>query len=257
MIRLGVVLLLLAAIVASYGCGGGTHVAQRSVRFGGIDGYLVDPGTKGPHPGVVIVHGSGGDRSELLDQATALAKEGAVALTITEPSSAHPQPQATTLAGLLAQAQRTQERDSAAVRRAAAFLASRADVDAGRLGYLGWSAGAKTGTFVVHRFRALALLSAGAATLDEFVANAPAPARAEVRKALTPIDPIRAVARARPGSLLLEDGRQDVIVPHAALQNIVRAAPRGTLVRWYDAGHALTPRAYADARRWLLRKLHA
>jgi hypothetical protein len=42
---------------------------------------------------------------------------------------------------------------------------------------------------------------------------------------------------------------------HAALSAFVRAAPRGTVVRWYDAGHALSPRAYADARAWLLRKL--
>jgi dienelactone hydrolase len=254
MARLGLVLL---ALVVVAGCGGGTHVSQRSVRFSGIDGYLVDPGTTGTHPGIVIVHGSGGDRSELLGQAVALAKEGAVALTITEPSTAHPEPRATTLAGLLAQAQRTQERDTAAVRRAIVFLSARSDVDARRLGYLGWSAGAKTGTFVVGRFRGLALLSAGAASVDQFVAAAPARARAEVRRALTPIDPIRAVARARPGSLLLEDGRQDTIVPHAALLNIVHAAPRGSIVRWYDAGHALSARAYADARVWLLRKLGA
>jgi dienelactone hydrolase len=246
---------VLAAAALLAGCGGGDHVSQRSVRIGGVDGYLVTPGTDGRHPGVVIVHGSGGDRGELLGQATALAKEGVVALTITEPSSAHPQPRASTLEGLLVQAQRTQERDTAAVRSAARFLASRADVDHNRLGYLGWSAGAKTGTFVVDRFRAVALLSAGAATVDQFAAAAPPPVRADVRRALTPIDPIRAVGRARPGSLLLEDGRQDEIVPHAALLNVVRAAPRGTVVRWYDAGHALSPRAYADARAWLLRKL--
>ncbi|HET7129064.1 MAG TPA: hypothetical protein VFJ93_08325 [Gaiellaceae bacterium] len=254
MARLLPVLLAAAALA---GCGGGNHVSQRSVRFDGIAGYLVDPGTEGQHAGVVIVHGAGGDRSELLGQAIALAKKGVVALTITAPSSAHPAPRATSLEGLLAQAQRTQEGDSAAVRRAAAFLVSRADVDAERLGYLGWSAGAKTGTFVVDRFRALALLSAGAATVDQFVAAAPAESRAQVRRALTPIDPIRALAGARPGSVLLEDGRQDEIVPHSALLNVVRAAPRGTLVRWYDTRHALSPRAYADARAWLLRKLRA
>ena len=76
-----------------------------------------------------------------------------------------------------------------------------------------------------------------------------------MRRALTRIDPIRAVARARPGALLLEDGRQDAVVPRTALLNIVRAAPSGTAVRWYDSGHALNDRAYADAREWLLRKL--
>lgn len=254
MTRLGLVLLTASVVV---GCGGGPHVAQHSVRFGGIDGYLVDPGTRGRHPGVVLVHGAGGDRSQLLGQAIALAKRGIVALTITEPSSSHPLPRPTTLTELLAQAQRAQKRDTAAVRSAAAFLATRTDVDRARLGYLGWSAGAKTGTFVTDRFRALALLSAGAATVDQFVAAAPPPAQARIRRALTPIDPIRAVEHARPGSLLLEDGRRDAVVPHAALLNIVHAAPRGTVVRWYATGHALSTRAYADARSWLLRKLHA
>ena len=253
MIRAG--LILLAALVLA-GCGANAHVTQQSVRFAGIDGYLVDPATKGRHPGVVLVHGAGGDRSQLLDQARALAKQGIVALTITEPSSAHPPAPAATLEELLARAQHVQQRDTAAVRSAAAFLASRTDVDGNRLGYLGWSAGAKTGTFVTDRFAALALLSAGAATVDQFVAAAPPPAQARVRRALTPIDPIRAVTHARPGSLLLEDGRRDAVVPHAALLNIVHAAPRGTLVRWYGTGHALSTRAYADARTWLLRKLH-
>lgn len=254
MIRLGLALL---ALVVFTGCGAGTRVTQQSVRFAGVDGFIVAPVSKGRHPAVVLVHGAGGDRSELLDQAMALAKQGVVALTITEPSTAHPQARATTLDELLVRAQREQRRDVAAVRSAAAFLGSRNDVDGARLGYLGWSAGAKTGTFVTGRFEALALLSAGAATVDQFAAAAPPPARARVRSALTRIDPIRAVMHARPGSLLLEDGRRDAVVPHAALLNIARAAPRRTIVRWYDTGHALSPRAYADARAWLLRKLRA
>jgi dienelactone hydrolase len=242
--------------VLAGGGGHGHHVSQRPVHFAGIDGYLVEPGATGQHPGVVIVHGSGGTRSELLGQATALARQGVVALTITEPSTAHPERRSTTLAGLLAQARRTQKRDTDAVRRAATFLASRPDVDGARLGYFGWSAGAKTGTFVVDRFRALVLLSAGAATVDQFVAAAPHSDRGEVRRALTSIDPIAAIARARPGSLLLEDGRRDATVPRFALMNIVRAAPPRTTVRWFETGHALNARAYADARAWLLRKLH-
>jgi hypothetical protein len=63
------------------------------------------------------------------------------------------------------------------------------------------------------------------------------------------------VARARPGSLLLEDGRRDAIVPRATLLNLVHAAPRGTTVCWYDAPHALDRAADRDAFAWLTRKL--
>jgi dienelactone hydrolase len=225
------------------------------VTFSGIEGFLVQPAGHGRHPAVVVVHGSGGDRHELLAQAEALAKDGVVALTITAPSSAHPLPPAASLEGLLTGTRRTQERDAAAVRTAARYLARRSDVDAGRLGYLGWSAGAKTGAFVTATFRALALLSAGADPVSSFVAAAPADARAEVRRALTPVDPIRAIARGRPGSILLEDGRRDTVVPRRALENVIRAAPPRTTVRWYDAGHALDAHAWADARAWLLAKL--
>jgi predicted esterase len=78
-----------------------------------------------------------------------------------------------------------------------------------------------------------------------------------VRRALTPLDPIRAISHARPDRLLLEDGLRDEIVPRTALRNVIRAAPRGTDVRWYAAGHALNARAYADARAWLRARLTA
>lgn len=229
----------------------------RPVTFSGIEGFLLEPASSGRHPAVVIVHGAGGTRRELLGQARALARVGVVALTITAPSTAQPLPPATTIGGLLAGARRTQLRDAAAVRTAARYLARRKDVDARRLGYLGWSAGAKTGTFVTGTFTALALLSAGADPVAKFVAAAPPSDRAEVRRALTPIDPIRAIAHARPGTVLLEDGRRDAVVPREALENVVRAAPARTTVRWYDAGHALDARAWRDARAWLVAKLSA
>jgi len=244
-------------VVALTGCGSAHRLVPGPVVFAGVEGFLVDPGGTSRRPGVVLVHGSGGDRRELLPQALALARAGIVALTLTEPSSAHPPPPATTLEELLRRTASTQAADVAAIRAAASFLASRPDVDAARLGYLGWSSGAKLGAFVTGRFRALALLSAGAQPVAAFVAAAPSGARAEVRSALTPLDPIRAIAHARPGQLLLEDGLRDEVVPRAALRNVVRAAPHGTDVRWYAAGHALNARAYADARAWLRARLTA
>jgi predicted esterase len=59
----------------------------------------------------------------------------------------------------------------------------------------------------------------------------------------------------RPRTLLLADGRRDAIVPRAALENIVHAAPPGTTVRWYDAGHALDATAWHETERWLLQRL--
>jgi hypothetical protein len=223
-----------------------------------VPAFIVEPRRKGRLPGVVLVHGSGGDRSELLQRAIALAQLGAVAMTITEPSTLNPAPTAATIGALLRQTHASTIADVVAVRRAADLLVSLPDVNPARLGYLGWSGGAKTGAFVAAsdpRFRALALLSAGADPVSAFAAAAPASERALVVSVLGSVDPLAYVARARPGSLLLEDGTHDAIVPHDALENMIRSAPRGTVVRWFDAEHELNDAAYHSAFGWLLRKL--
>jgi dienelactone hydrolase len=231
-----------------------------SFRSGGrvVEGYLLVPSGHGRRPAVVFVHGSGGDRNELLEQAKRLAQRGVVALTITEPSTSAPPARARTVAGTLKRLEEGQVRDVVAIRRAVDVLQSLPGVDRSRIGYLGWSAGARAGTFVAAsepRVEALALLSAGAAPVSAYVANAPPGVRRLVRTTLTRVDPIRYVEHARPGTLLLEDGRRDEIVPRTALENIVRAAPTGTKVRWYAAPHALDAAAYRDAFTWLEKKL--
>jgi uncharacterized protein len=239
---------------------GDVTVSDVAYSSGGtrVDGYLVQPAGAERRPGIVLVHGSGGDRRQLVGTAVALAQRGAVALTITAPSAAHPPAQATSVPKLLAESRSTAERDVIAVRRAADVLASRSNVDRDRIGYLGWSAGAKLGTFVAasdERFKALALLSAGADKLSAFVAAAPPQLRPLVRRKLGVVDPIRYVAWARPGTLLLEDGTRDTIIPHGALENIVHAAPPKTVVRWYPLGHELDSAAFTDAAVWLVKRL--
>jgi dienelactone hydrolase len=207
----------------------------------------------------VLVHGSGGDRAELLTPAAWLSARNVVTLTITEPSTSNPPaPVPGGAVAALRQIRDVQVRDVVAIRRAVDVLQSLPQVDPHRIGYLGWSAGAKTGAFVAAsepRVEALALLSAGADPLAAFVAQAPPALKAAVRQDLGSIDPIRYITRARPGTVLLEDGTKDEIVPHAALLNIIHGAPHATTVRWYAAPHALNRAAYHDAFNWLARKL--
>jgi dienelactone hydrolase len=220
-----------------------------------IDGYLVLPPGSGRRPAVVFVPGTGGDRSELLPKAGWLAARNVVTLTITPP----PPSGAAGPARALIDGIRTDTvAQVVAVRRAVDVLRSLPSVDPRRIGFVGWSAGARLGTLVAAaepRIRAFVLLSAGATPVSAYVGRAAPPFRAQVRRVLRSIDPLRYVAAARPESLLLEDGRKDEVVPRSALTNVVRAAPKGTTVRWYDAPHALNRAAYHDADDWLEHRL--
>src|SRR5262245_61367917 len=215
-----------------------------------IEAFLLAPPGTEKKPAVIFVHGAGADRTELIGPAAWLAARDVVTLTLTEPSTAHLPPPADSLARQLQQTRNVQVADVVAVRRAVDLLRERTDVDPDRIGYLGWSSGAKTGALVAAtepHIGAFVLLSAGAAPLSAFIQQAPTNMRKQVKEILGSIDPIRYIARARPGSVLLENGRQDQIVPQSALKNIVRAAPEDTVVHWYAAPHELNQAAYHDA----------
>jgi len=99
------------------------------------------------------------------------------------------------------------------------------------------------------------LMSGGSLPVSQYVAQAPPVLRPRVRRSLTQIDPLRWLARAHPGSVLLQDGSKDEVVPRAALVALQKAAPRGSVVRWYPAGHELNAQVYRDQLAFLARKL--
>ncbi len=231
-----------------------SFVAARKV----IRGYLVVPPQGGRVPAVIYLHGAGGDRRELLVPASWLAAHDAIALTLTAPSASATKPSGLAPAAALRWERDMQIRDVVAVRRAVDQLRSMPHVDRGRIGFVGWSAGARTGAIVSGvepRIRVFVLMSGGALPVGYYSALAPARLRPELVRVLRQIDPLRFIARAHAGTILLQDARQDQIVPGRALDALAAAAPRGTIVRWYAAGHALNARAYRDQLAWLARKL--
>lgn len=220
-----------------------------------ISAFLVrPPGAKGRLPAVVYLHGSAGDRTELVVQSTWVAARGAIALVITAPSTASPQPGGLKGVPFLRWQAQIQTRDVVAVRRAVDLLARRRDVDPARIGFVGWSSGAHTGGIlagVEPRLQALVLMSGGVEPVSAYTSLARAALRAPIRRYLGSIDPLRYLRRARSSSLFLEDGLSDEIVPRGALLNFADATPRGTRIRWYRAGHSLNNHAYSDQLAWL------
>jgi dienelactone hydrolase len=237
-------------------------VAVRDISFLSqgrrVQAYLAVPPRAGRRPAAVFLHGSGGNREQLLVNAMWLAGRGAVTLTLTAPSSG-----ADTSGGLTPRQALRRQRDltvadAVAVRRGLDLLSTRPDVDRARLGFVGYSAGARTGALLAGaepRLDAIVLWSGGAAPVADYAAQAPAELRPDVRRLLGEVDPLRLIRRARPGSLLLQDGRRDEVVPRAALTALAKAAPTGTEVRWYPAGHALNDTAFRDQLDWLERRL--
>ena len=221
-----------------------------------VEGYLVSPSsTSGKVPAVVFLHGAGDDREEQLDTAVKLAKRGAIALTITAPSGAKTPPAGATGEALVRWQGGTIADDVIAARRAFDLLADDDRVDADRLGLFGWSMGGRLAALVAgvdDRVRATVLMSAGAAPVDAYVEGAPAELQDVVREVLEPIDPLTRIDDAK-GKVLVQAGRQDSIVPRAALEAVIEAAPKGTKVEWYETDHALNDQAADRPARLALR----
>ena len=219
-----------------------------------VEAYLVSPPDPGEKlPAALFLHGSGDDRTEQLDTAIALAKRGAIAMTITAPSRGKTAPAGVTGEELVRWQGGTIAQDVVAVRRAFDVLAADERVDDERLGLVGWSMGGRLASIVAgvdDRVRATVLMSVGAAPVEAYVEGAPAELQDVVREALEPVDPLSHVGDAS-GAILVQAGRQDSIVPRAALEAVIDAAPEGTTVEWYPTDHALNDRARSDRLDWL------
>ena len=223
-----------------------------------VEGYLVSPSTSsGKLPAVVFLHGAGGNRDEQLGTAVKLAKRGAVALTITVPSGSKAPPSGATGEELVRWEGTAIVGDLIAARRALDVLADDDRVDPDRLGLVGWSMGGRLAAVVAgvdDRVRATVLMSVGAAPIDAYVQGAPTDVQQVVRQALEPIDPLSHVRDAK-GAVLIQAGRRDSIVPRAALDAVIAAAPKGMTVEWYPTDHALDDRAENDRIAWLVDEL--
>jgi len=223
-----------------------------------IAAYLVFPAAEGDDlPGVVHLHGSGGDREQMLAAAKLVAAQGMVALTLSAPSQQRMQAAGLSAADSIRRQRDETVADVVAARRGLDVLEAYGRVDDARLGLLGFSLGGRLATLVAgvdERVRATILVSAGAAPVSEYVDAAPAELRDVVQEVLPAIDPLSYVGDIS-GSLFIQIGRNDSVVPQDALQNIVDAAPDGTRVERYQADHGLDATAERDRVDWLVEEL--
>jgi dienelactone hydrolase len=223
-----------------------------------VTAFLVKPPGQGPFPGVILVHGAGGNRQQLLVQATWLAGRGAVALVVDSPFARNPGLQFPEgIPGLRVErdliVKNVQE-----LRRAVDVLKEHAGVEDEKIGYIGYSAGARTGAILAgneDRVDAYVFISGGSAPIAEVTKAVPPDVRSDVEVILTEVDPLRHVREAPPAKLLFQNGRKDEVVPRAALLALYRAAGKPKEIRWYDATHEPTVAVYRDTLSWLTKEL--
>jgi predicted esterase len=144
------------------------------------------------------------------------------------------------------------------LRRGVDLLQSLPQVDPKRIGFVGFSEGAKIGAILAgvdHRIRAFALMSAGSPTVASFVAGLPPGEATGITRVLRQIDPVRYLGHAAPSSVFFQDGSLDQLVPHAQLVRVAQAATGPKRLQWYAAGHTLNKAAFRDQLAWLSSEL--
>jgi dienelactone hydrolase len=195
-------------------------VAVHVVTYAGVgdvNAFVVVPKSGGRHPAVLFLHGSGGNREDFLLPAVELAKKGFVTMTISEPNDAQ------TWRPLVVDA-----------RRALDVLVARPDVDAKRLGLVGFSLGAQTAAILAGdepRLKAIGIIAGRG----------------------TPV-PLYWIRRTH-AHLFFQAGTKDEVVPHTQLVALIDAAPDHPRVRWYPAKHEMSLRSNEDQLTWQVEQL--
>jgi dienelactone hydrolase len=222
-----------------------------------VTGLLARPPGDGPFPGIVLMHGAGANSGDMVLPATWLAGRGAVTLAIDSPFARQPQQLGEGIPRLRAETELI-ARNVIELRRAVDVLEDQGSVDGDKIGFVGYSAGARTGAILAgneDRIDAYVLISAGSPPISEVVGAVPAQSRMEVEEILNTVDPLRHIRNAAPAKLLFQNGRRDQVVPRAATLALYRAASRPKEIRWYPSGHEPTSRVYREMLAWLTQEL--
>jgi len=244
------------------------EITYASPKGGRVPATLMVPDGPGPFAGVLLMHGMPGTRAGTLPEAEALAKRGAVTLSIDAPFSRSAEANDPRRAVRFTEQDRDQQVQLIIDwRRGVDLLLSRKNVDPKRLAYVGRSYGGAMGGLlagVEKRIKAYALVVGDGGLVSHFTGanDGPGPlsristdARKRWLAAMEPVEPIRFVGRAAPAQLLFQNGRRDQLVPPADGEVYQKAGSQPKTVKWYDAGHSLNEQATRDRHLWLAEQI--
>ena len=228
-----------------------------------------------PYPAVILVHGSGGhkDTSYIKAMSADLCGKGYATLSIdTQYHGGRARPGRS---GEIHMPDSYAMRDAWVqsvidVRRAVDYLQSRQDMDASKIGYLGFSQGAMLGSVVVgveERVSAFCLAVPGGGFTDivrhidqypVLKAHWPIQTTPDIMARIEDItnvtDPIHYIGRIGPRALLIIVAKYDEIIPPEASTALIQAAraDEATQVKRWSSGHVLNPTAIFDVRTFFM-----
>lgn len=238
-----------------------THaISFASPRGGRATGLLHVPRRSGRKAGIVFMHGAPGSARQSSGHAVGMARRGAVVVSVDAPFARRGEGAVTfTPADSADQVQLVVD-----LQRAVDLLLAHEDVDPARIAFVGGSYGAAVGTMfaaVDPRPATYVLFVPDGGILAHFTMQdgsrdpqLPEIPDADWNRWAAAVRPVQGASyadRIRPGSVLFQNGRQDPAVPAWRAELLHRAAGASHTVKWYDAGHALSPQARIDRWQWL------
>jgi len=227
---------------------------------GDAEAFLVEPIEGGRGSAVLFLHwfdteAPDGNRSQFVEEAVGLARDDGIVSILPQgrfPWAADPTD---------AEADAARIGDEVARHRAAVdLLASRPDVEAGRIGLVGHDFGGMHGTVLAaddDRIAAVVLIAATPRWADWFLPFWKiADDRHDYLRALAPLDPIARVGAIAPRPVSFQFARNDFFIATMTGLEFQRAAGETSELHAYEADHGMRdPQAATDRAAFLRRTL--
>jgi dienelactone hydrolase len=211
------------------------------------------PQGKGPFPGVVVLDITGGDQTLSRAISMKLAQNRIAALFVQMAYYGPRRPAGSNVRLLSLDFRRTLDgirQTVLDVRRAAAWLETREEIDGKRLGVIGTSLGSFIASLAAEmepRFARLAVLLGGGGIVEGYYDHPQAEPFRKVWEALggnkqklaeliAPVDPLTCAANLKSRKVLIIAGKRDEIVPPKMAEALWKATGEQKIV-WYDCGH--------------------
>lgn len=231
------------------------HVSFTGARDQRICALLSLPDGPPPHPAVIILHGVFGHKSSpnQLKRSACLVKAGYATLRIDGQYCGERQMRSTD-GGSIQPRYSYRNRDAMVqtvtdLMRGVDYLATKKDIDIGRLGFAGFSMGGAVGAIFCsydERVKAVVLGITGGDFSRLNISAADARTASRIARAYRIVDPIHFAHNIAPRPLLMQNASRDFIIPRGCTEALFEAAREPKSIIWYDCGHADLPEQCLD-----------